>query len=266
VAPSAPAAPAGQRRMAAFVYPPLGIAAVIGAWTALYLLAVVPEYSLPSPWSVVSAMVTEADILLPDLVITIKEFLLGLAMSLISGLVLGVLIVDSKTIGRVIYPMIVAAQVVPKIAIGPIILVWFGFGMFSNALIGALIAFFPAAIATITGLRSVQPEKLDLALSMGAGRLRTLLRVRLPSALPTLMAGVRLATIYAVTGAVIGEFIGSDEGIGKRILEASAAFSTEIVFAATAYVVLLGFAAFGAVAFVEARVIHWHQSRRRLLV
>jgi len=254
-----------RARGAAALYPAIGILAVLAVWSLVYLLSVVPEYSLPAPWAVASTMVTEADILLPDLVVTIKEFLLGLAMSLVGGLAVGVVIVDSRRIGRLLYPLVIAAQVVPKIAIGPIILVWFGFGVFSNALIGAMIAFFPATIATIVGLRSVQTEKIDLARSMGAGRLRTLFRIRFPSALPTLMAGVRLATIYAVAGAVIGEFIGSDEGIGKRILEASAAFSTETVFAATAYVVLLGFAAFGIVALVEARAISWHHSRRTLL-
>lgn len=254
-----------ETHVAAVFYPSLGIAGVLAVWCAIYLLSVVPEYSLPAPWAVASTMVTEADILLPDLAVTMQAFLLGLGMSLVAGFVLGLLIVDSKPIGRVLYPLIIAAQVVPKIAIGPVILVWFGFGVFSNALVGALIAFFPAAIATIVGLRSVQAEKIQLARSMGAGRMSTLFRIRVPSALPTLMAGVRLSTIYAVAGAVIGEFIGSDEGIGKRILEASAAFSTETVFAATAYVVLLGFAAFGIVALVEARAIRWHHSRRTLL-
>lgn len=249
-----------------WIYPIIGVLGVFAVWAAIYLLELVPVYSLPAPWTVVSAMVENASSMLPDVWVTTQEFLLGLALSLVAGLVLGIAVADSRRLSRILYPMIIVSQVVPKVSLGPIILLWFGFGLFSNALVGALIAFFPAVLGTIVGLRSVEVEKLELARSMGAGWARTLLRIRLPAASPMIMAGVRLATVYAVSGVIVGEFIGGNDGIGRRILEASAAFSTENAFAATGYVVLMGLIAFWIVSVLDRWLTRWHGSRRETLI
>jgi ABC-type nitrate/sulfonate/bicarbonate transport system permease component len=256
----------GRKRRFERLYPVLGVVALLAVWSLIYVLKLVPTYSLPAPWNVAKAMVDNANSMLPDVWVTAKELMLGVAISIVAGLTIGVAIADSKVISRVVYPMVVASQVVPKVALGPVILLWFGFGLFSNAMVGALIGFFPAVLGTIVGLRGVEVEKLQLARSMGAGYLKTLFRIRIPAASPMIMAGVRLATIYAVSGVIVGEFIGGNQGIGRRILEASAAFSTENAFAATGYVVIMGLIAFGIVAAIDARVTRWHSSRRKSMI
>jgi NitT/TauT family transport system permease protein len=250
-------------RATSTLYAGIGIGVALGAWALLTGLEIVPETSLPAPWTVLSTMVDEFDVLAPDLWVTTKAFLFALGLSLTVGLALGIAIVDSKLLSRVLYPIIVSSQVVPKITLGPIIMVWFGFGILSTALVGALIAVFPAVLGTVVGLRSVRPEKIHLTRTMGAGWLRTLVRVRLPSALPDILPGVRLAAILSILGVLVGEYIGADEGIGKRILEASAAFNADVVFAASAYVVLMGFAVFAIMTAIDARATHWNRTGRR---
>jgi NitT/TauT family transport system permease protein len=256
------AEPLSSRRSGKGAYSLLGMLLVFAAWGFVSGAGIVPETDLPAPWKVAATMVGEADTLLPDLWITAKAFLLALAMSWAVGVALGIGIVDSTVIGRVCYPVIVSLQVVPKITLGPLIMIWFGFGLFSTVLVGALIAVFPAVLSTVVGLRSAQPEKLYLAKTAGASWLRTLMQIRLPSALPDILPGARLAAILAILGVLVGEYIGADEGIGKRILEASASFDGEIVFAASAYVVLMGFGVFALMTLLDVRLTHWNRTGR----
>lgn len=225
----------------------------MAVWAGVSATDLVSATELPPPWTVVKTMVSELDAFWPDIVVTTKAWVLALVISVVSGVAVGVAIVDSKLLERVVYPMLVGSQVLPKIAIAPIMMVWLGFGIASNTLIGVLIAFFPVVLATVVGLRTIEPALVHLSRAMGASWLRTLVRVRLPSALPSIMPGVRLATIYALTGVLVGEFIGGDEGIGRRILGASASFDAEVTFAASAYVVLMGFAAFALLTLAEGR-------------
>jgi NitT/TauT family transport system permease protein len=162
----------------------------------------------------------------------------------ILGLSLGLIIVDCDRVGRILYPFLVASQIVPKVALGPVVLIILGFGIASKVVIGVLIAFFPAVMGTVLGLRSVAFEKRALFRTMGASWWRSLVKLRFPSALPNILSGIKLSAIYCVSGVVIAEFVGSDRGIGRTVLQASSIFNVEIVFAATAYVVLLGLAVF----------------------
>ncbi|MGH7268697.1 MAG: ABC transporter permease, partial [Candidatus Rokuibacteriota bacterium] len=160
------------------------------------------------------------------------------------------------------YPVLVATQVVPKIAIAPILTIWFGFGMPPKVMMCFLISFFPVVIDSIVGLRSVEVGKLHLARSMGASPWQTFVKIRLPSALPSILGGVKIASTFAVVGAVVGEFIGADQGLGRVILIANGNFDTVTVFAAIGYLTFIGVGLFLLVDGVERLVIPWHVSRR----
>jgi ABC-type nitrate/sulfonate/bicarbonate transport system permease component len=236
-------------------YPTLGVVIFFGVWALITGFALIDTQTLPAPWDVIAAMVRYEDVLLPELWFTLQEILLATAITLSVGILIGLIIVDCAPVGRILYPLLVSTQVIPKIAVGPILLVWLGFGQSSKVAIAFLIAFFPVVLGTVLGLQSISTEKWELVRTMGASWWKVLIKLRIPSALPFLMSGIKLAVVYCVTGAVIGELVGADHGIGRAVLQASAAYKTDAVFAATGYVVLLGIAAFFLLSLIEAAVL-----------
>lgn len=194
---------------------------------------------------------------------TARAALAGYALSVGIGVSLAVLIVSFRPAAKGVWPVIVMSQVIPKIAIAPVFLVWFGFDMTSKILIAFLLSFFPIVIDSVLGLRSTKLEQLYLARSTGAGRWRTFLRIRLPGALPSMFTGFKLGATFAVTGAIVGELVGSDRGIGRAIFAASARLNQESMYAGVLYAAILGFVAFYAIRVVEAVAIPWHVSKRK---
>ena len=194
---------------------------------------------------------------------TVKEVLLGFATSVVVGIGLALAIVSSRPFSKAVWPVIVMSQVIPKIAIAPIFLVWFGFSMTSKILIAFLLSFFPIVIDTVLGLRSTKVEQLYLARSIGARDWQTFLKIRLPNALPSMFAGLKLAATFSVTGAVVGEFVGSDHGIGREIIGSSARLNTNLTYAGVLYVGAVGFIAFFSMRYLEHLAIPWHVSQRQ---
>lgn len=244
-------------------YALLGIMAGLATWETVVRLADVPAYVLPSLADVLATAIGERGYLLDETWITFQEAALGFLIGVGTGCVLAVLIVTWKLVASALYPLIVVSQVVPKIAIAPIFLVLFGFGLTSKVVIAALLSFFPVVMAAVFGLRSARVETIHLARSMGAGYWRTFMRIRVPAALPEVFAGLKLAGVFAVTGAIVGEFVGSDRGLGRVVIAASSTLETEIVFAGVLYIACIGFAFFLALQYLEAAVVHWHPSQRR---
>jgi NitT/TauT family transport system permease protein len=178
------------------------------------------------------------------------------------GVPLAVAIASVRPFEKIVYPILVMSQIVPKVAIAPLFLVWLGFGIRSKILIAFLIAFFPIVLETVAGLRSLAVEKVHLGRSIGAGPLGIFFKIRLPNALPSIFTGLKIAIVFSLTGAIVGEFTGADEGIGRAILSASAAGDTPFMFAAVAYVTLMGFAAFAAIVLLDRVAVPWHPTRR----
>ncbi len=207
--------------------------------------------------------VVERDYLLAETWVTFQEIMGGFLLSVVVGVVLAVLIVGVRWIEKSIYPILVISQVIPKIVFAPLFLVLFGFGISSKIAIAFLLAFFPVVIDTVLGLRSTTVETLYLARSTGAGWASTLFRIRLPSALPQMFAGMKLAATFSVTGAVLSEFIGADQGIGRAVFKASAGRETDVVFAGVLYITAIGFGMFLLIQYIESTVAHWHVSQRR---
>jgi len=259
-------APAARRRRRRswqrVLYPTIAILVVLGVWEAWVQLWDVEPYLMPSVPAVAESMVTEFRPLLPDTWTTLKEILLGFALSVAVGVPIAVALVSSKTFEMAIYPLLVIAQVVPKVAIAPLIIVWIGFGISSKVLIAFMIAFFPIVIDSVVGLRSIEIEKLYLARSMGASSRQTFFKIRLPHALPSIFSGLKLSITFAVIGAVVGEFVASDSGLGRVIMAASSQYDTALMFTGVAYLTIIGLALFFAVEFAERLLLPWHVSRR----
>jgi NitT/TauT family transport system permease protein len=242
--------------------PVFTVAAVLLAWDLWVRLGDVALYIMPPPGEVAKSMYTDAGALFPDLWVTLREILLGLGLGVAVGIPLAILIVSFRAVEYSLYPLLVASQVVPKLAIAPLFIVWFGFGWTPKALLVFSICFFPIVIDSTLGFRNIEVEKLYLARSMGAGTITTFLRFRLPQALPNIFAGLKLATTLAVIGAIVAEFVGSDSGIGHRLIFANANLDTVTMFAAIGYVTILGIVLFLLMDLIERLVLPWHASRR----
>jgi NitT/TauT family transport system permease protein len=242
--------------------PTIAILIVLAVWQLGVQMTGVAVFILPGPGDVVVALWKDAPILLPNTWVTLQEILLGLAISIMVGIPLAVLLVSFKPIERALYPLLIGSQVVPKVALAPLFLIWFGFDLLPKIVMVVLMAFFPIVINTAIGLRGIEIEKLYLARSMGAGRLTTLVRFQMPGALPSMFGGIKLATTLAVIGAVVGEFVGASEGLGYQVQQGMARLNAPLTFAAVIYLTVIGMLLFLIVDIIERLALPWHVSRR----
>jgi NitT/TauT family transport system permease protein len=239
--------------------------------TAMVLLAVwqfvcsfgrVPDYLLPSPYQIGRDLIFNFAYFIPHSVSTALVVLWGFIASVAIGVPIAGMLSYSRVLNKSLYPLIVGSQVVPKVAIAPLMLAWFGFGMTPKIAIVITIAFFPVVINAVVGLRSASPQMVFLAQSMGASIWQMFVRFYLPNALPHIFAGVKMAAVLAVIGAVVAEFVGSDKGLGYVILVASSNFNITRQFSAIFLLSLLGMIFFWVIELIERRIIPWHVSVR----
>jgi len=230
-----------------------------GAWEGFIRAAGIPSYLVPPPSAVLVALEQNMTSLLYWQAIgaTLGEVLLGFIIGSVLGIGLGVVLALSTMMNRIIYPYVVALQTVPKIAIAPLMIVWFGFGLQSKVLIVALTATFPLLVNTIAGLRATDADRLDLLKGLCASRAQTLRYVQFPSALPYVFAGLNTAIVLAVIGAIVGEFVGATQGLGYLIIISSAHLETATLFSAIFAAAFAGIAMFYAISFTERRLIFW---------
>lgn len=253
-----PHAPSGRQVLLRYLFPGLTMLVLLALWEASIVMFKIPEYLVPAPSQIVLEMIAERDALWTHTLVTTTEVLAGFALSVAIGVPLAVLIVYSPFFESTIYPLLVSSQTIPKVAIAPLFLFWFGFGATSKVVVAFLIAFFPIVIATVVGFRSIEPEMIHLARSMGAGAIGTFVKIRLPHALPSIFGGLKVAITLAVVGAVVGEFVGADRGLGYVIVLATGALNTRLLFAAIAFLSLLGIILFFLVNLVERLVLPPH--------
>ena len=190
------------------------------------------------------------------------EILAGFFLSILIGVPLAVVIVYSPTAESFLYPPMVASQAIPKVAIAPLFIVWMGYGLAPKIWIAFLIAFFPIVIDTVVGLRSIHPAMLQLGRSMGGSSFKVFLKLRLPSALPNVFAGMKVAITLAVVGAITGEFVGSQSGLGYLMTSASGQMDVPLVFAVLTTISFIAMILFFAVELIENVSIPWHSSKR----
>jgi NitT/TauT family transport system permease protein len=240
-----------------FLYPLAGTVIILLAWHYYVVLFHVPVVVLPTPLQVLRAMVDESKALLEEGWITALECIYGFALAMAIGIPIAVTMTYSRIANQMFYPLLVASQSIPKVAIAPILLVWFGTGLQSKLAMAFVIAFFPVVVDTATGLRSTSPELLELARSLQCSRLQTFFKIQLPSALPSIFSGAKIAVTLAVIGAVIGEFIGSNEGLGNLLLTANSQLNTPLVWAALIVLSALGMLLYGIVVLAEKFLMPW---------
>ena len=238
--------------------PALGLsAAVVVLWELVIRLFGVPTFVLPAPTAVVASLAANWRALAVAAEATAIEVLFGFVLSAIVGIAVAIVIVRFERFGRAVYPLIVLFQNVPKVALAPIFILWFGYDLAPKILLIVVIAFFPVAIDMLAGLQSVDPSFVSLMRSVGASRGKIMLRVRIPHSLPHLMAGLKVAITFSVIGAIVGEFAGANQGLGYVIQFASTQLDTPLIFAALLVVSVLGLAFYYVVEFAERWLVPW---------
>jgi len=264
-------APAGRgrararsaRRQAVLALPAVGVVALLLAGWQLYAdLGDVDVTILPSPSRVVSAGWDARDVLWANTLATLRATLLGFAFSLTVGFALSVLIDLSGILRRALMPPLIISQTLPIIAIAPLVVIWFGFGLTPKILLVALVTFFAITVALVQGYQAAEPEAEQLLRSMGASRLRVFRMVRLPTAMPYFFAGLRISITYAVVGAIFAEYAGATEGLGIFMQNAKNAFRTDLVLAAVFVSATLTLALFAVTILAERLLIPWTRVAR----
>lgn len=230
---------------------------LLGLWELLVRQWGLSALLLPAPSAIAASLWTglATGYFWPHIWATLQALLLGLAAGSAIGLLAGMALAESELLERVLKPYVVVSQVVPKLALAPLFVLWFGFGMLPTVLITALICFFPLMENTLTGLRQVDAQRLQLFRMLGATRLQTLLRLKLPTGLPAILAGLRVAVVLALVGAVVAEFMGASRGLGAVVIAAQGMMDTTLMFAALVLIAAMGLLLYQACLVLERRLL-----------
>jgi NitT/TauT family transport system permease protein len=247
-----------RRKITGIAYPLATLALVVILWDVSTGLFAIPTYLLPAPGEVWNAMVANAPELMANSRITAYESFLGFGLSVVIGVALGLVIFLFPILGRSLNPLLISSQAIPKSAIAPLFVVWFGFGLMPKVMIAFLIGFFPVLISTVVGLTSIHPDKIRLARSLGLSPWATFFKIRLPQAAPSLFGGLKVAVTLAVVGAIVGEFVGASDGLGYMLLVANGNVDTPLLFAGLVALTVIGVGGFLVIEVVERLVIPWH--------
>jgi NitT/TauT family transport system permease protein len=238
---------------------PLAFVLVIGLWEALIPALVVSRIIMVAPSAIVTALIQllQTPRFYEHLGVTVWETLAGYAIGVVVALVLGTLISQSRLFEKTLYPYVVAFQAVPKTAIAPLFVIWFGFGLTSKIVIAALVAFFPMLVNVIEGLKSADGDKVDMLRVVGASRWQVFKMVQLPNAMPFVFAGLDVGIVFALLGAIVGEFVGAQRGLGYLILQAQTNLDIATFMAVVVVLAAMGLLAHSAVQAAQHRVAFW---------
>ena len=221
------------------------------AWYLFVRIGEVPKFVMPSPGDTLGALLQPNYSWWSNTLVTATEIFGGYALALVVGVLLALLFTWSKPLESLMLPLLVTLNMIPKVALGPLIIVWFKYGVFPNSMIAFSIAVFPILLTTARGLREIEPELLDLVRSLRGSRWQLFTKIQLPGALPYVFAGMKVAAILAVAGAIVGEFLGSDRGLGYLMLQVQVTLDTPAMFMAVILITLLGMLLYGAVMLLE---------------
>ncbi|WP_034296017.1 ABC transporter permease [Herbaspirillum sp. RV1423] len=234
--------------------------AVVAIWETIIRLFEIPIYIMPAPSNIALALVNTG--YLDNALYTLGEAMLGFLLAAAFGIVLGGLIAQFPLAEKTLYPYLIAIQTTPKVAVAPLFIMWFGFGMTSKVIIAATIAFFPILVNVISGLRSTDPARLELMRSLRATRWQIFTMVRLPGALPMIFAGLNIAIIFSILGAIVGEFLGSRKGLGNAIMQMNVNLDTAGVFATLFVLSAIGVCLHLLMSFLQRKALFWADSSR----
>jgi NitT/TauT family transport system permease protein len=242
--------------------PGLSALAALAVWEWTARMDQFPDFILPAPGRVALRfwLAISDGSLLRHSTATLLEVVLGLLLGVTLATILGYLVGKSRLLERLVSPYLVASQAIPIVAIAPLLVIWFGPGMFSKVLICALIVFFPVLVNTVVGVRAVPENLRDLMRSMQSSPLQTLLYLEIPAALPVFLGGLRIGATLSVIGAVVGEFVGADRGLGFLISVGRGQYDTALVFVAVFTLVVLALGLYGLVLLAEKRLLAWQKN------
>jgi len=238
---------------------PVSFAALIITWESLVYVLKTPEYLIPAPSAVVQALIESFPVLMRHTAVTVLEVVLGFASSLVLSIAISLLMVRVKLFYKIIWPYMIISQTIPLYILAPLFMIWFGFGILPKILIVVVVCFFPITVGFVQGLTSTEPELDELLQVMRATPSQILWKVRVPQAMPQFFSGLKIAAAYSVTGAVLSEWVGAQEGLGIFLTRSMKTFKTAALFADVLIIILLSLLIFYAISCIEKRVI-----RRRI--
>tara|TARA_Y100000310_G_scaffold337609_2_gene425148 strand:- start:123 stop:959 length:837 start_codon:yes stop_codon:yes gene_type:complete len=238
------------------------VAGIIVVWEGYVRVFDIEKWLLPAPSAVVATIGDSAGMLARHSWVTLEEIAVGFALALAAGVVLASAIGLSRTVERALYPFVIASQTIPIIVIAPMLLIWVGYGLAPKVIVVALISFFPIVVNMADGLKSADPDVVALMRTLGANRWQVFVKIQAPTSLPYLFSGMRVAIAVSVIGAVIGEWVGSSEGLGYLMIRSKPQFLTERVFAAIVILSAMGVGLFALVGIVERFALPWQRGTR----
>jgi NitT/TauT family transport system permease protein len=241
-------------------YAAITLVVLIVLWQIAVVAFAIPKFLLPSPLMILRDLIDHWDMLLVPTLITTYETVLGFAFSVLIGVPIAVALTSSKTIERAFYPLIVASQAVPKVSVAPLFLIWLGYGLRPKIVIVILVTFFPIVINSVVGLKSLSVQMHNLARSMGSTSWQIFWRFQLPNALPGIFAGLKVASVLAIIGAIVAEFVGADTGLGYVIMVATGNIDIARQFSAIVLLSAIGIGFFAVIERIERLCMPWHIS------
>ena len=247
-----------------FVLPVLILLAVLGIWEAAVYIKNTPSYILPAPSKIVVTLFVEREQLLKHSLVTLQEMLLGFVLAVSIGIPLAVLMFEFPILEKAFYPYVIGSQAVPVFAIAPLLILWFDFGITPKVVMAAIIVFFVIVLNTLDGLKSSDPDTVNLFRILRATRWQILWKVHVPSALPFIFSGAKIGISISTIGAVIGEWISAEAGLGHLMLYANGQLQISLVFAAIFCLTLLGSSLFTLMALLERYAMPWRRHRNNI--
>ena len=242
-----------------FAVPVAILLIVLGIWESAVHLFEIPRYILPAPSKIVVTLFAKHAQLLKHTLVTLEEMLLGFLLAVSIGVPLAVLMFEFPALEKAFYPYVIGSQTVPVFAIAPLLVLWFGFGIASKVIMAALIVFFAIVLNTLDGLKSTDPDTVNLFRILRATRWQILWKVRIPSALPFIFSGAKIGISISTIGAVIGEWVGAKAGLGYLMLYANGQLQISLVFSAIFCLTILGLSLFGLMTLLERYAMPWRQ-------
>ena len=242
------------------LYPAVLLLMGILVWELAVRQMQVPHYILPAPSQILKTLMLRQSLLIHHSFVTLEEIIVGFALAFVVGVGLAFLMFQFPVLERTFYPMVIGSQTVPVFAIAPLLVLWFGYGLPSKVVMAALIVFFPIVVNTLDGLKCADPDAVNLLRILKANRWQILWKVRVPSSLPFVFSGCKIGVSVSTIGAIIGEWVGSNEGLGYLMLHANAQMEISLIFASLLYLTALGVGLFYLVVLIERWAMPWKKS------
>ncbi|MDD2402840.1 MAG: ABC transporter permease [Clostridia bacterium] len=230
-------------------------------WQMVVVILGIEEFILPSPISIGKVLFETSDLLWKHSIQTANEAILGFILAIVAGVILAIVMGLIPLIKRLLYPLIVVSQTVPIMAIAPLLIIWFGYGMLPKIMVVALVCFFPITVSLVEGLEAVDRDMVKLLISMGASTWQVFKKLRFPSALPSLFSGLKISATYSIMGAIIGEWLGASRGLGVYMTRSMKSFLTVRVFASIVVISLLSLLLFGIINILARLLMPWYYER-----